>query len=248
MESDVISEKQRELIDRFIEAYNGIQKRLARALREDPGEQLHRLIDTYGDRNRPWDASDGRWLRDIAPLRNVLVHDRLPGRPHLAVPLASVVEHIEAILERLDHPRMAIPTFQREVLTLDDSTTIADALRHVREKDYSQFPVYAEDRFSGLLTENGLTRWLARISAHHATSIVDLEEQPVRVVLALEEARESWAFASRDARADEVASLFADKPQLEAVLITHSGREHEKLLGIATRWDALMVLVGPQAQ
>ncbi len=243
MTAEAISREQKELIDRFIAAYNGIQKRLARELRADPDEQLFRLIDAYGGGHRSWDSTDGRWLRDIAPLRNVLVHDRLPGSPYLAVPLLQVVERIERILDALAHPRTAYAAFARDVLALDNRVTIAEALGHVREYEYSQFPVYADGRFLGLLTENGLTRWLARISAHPETSIVDLEEEPVRAVLQLEETQDSWRFARRDTPVDEIATLFADTPLLDAVLITHSGREQEKLLGIATRWDVLAELM-----
>lgn len=239
----MISQEQRELIDRFIEAYNGIQKHLARELRVDPGDQLFRLIDSYGDRHRSWAGADGRWLRDVAPLRNVLVHDRLPGSPYLAVPLLQVVERIERILEGLAHPRTAYAAFGHVVLTLDVRATIAEALSYVREYEYSQFPVYGDGGFAGLLTENGLTRWLARISAHPETSIVDLEEQPVGVVLELEETQDSWRFARRDAPVDKIATLFAETPLLEAVLITHSGCQQEKLLGIATRWDVFAELM-----
>ncbi len=93
---------------------------------------------------------------------------------------------------------------------------VASALAQVRN-NYSQFPVYSGDAFQGLLTENGITRWLARAHAGHETSIVDLEEERVDAVLALEEARESWAFVCRCAPIDKVFTLFLNKPLLEAV-------------------------------
>lgn len=246
LRTEVISQDQRELIDRFLEAYNGIQKHLARELRADSGDNLSKLVEAYGDRHRLWADSDGRWLRDVAPLRNVLVHDGVPERPYLAVPLQPVVERIVRILDDLEHPRTAYAAFAGEVLTLDENTTIAEALRYVRERNFSQFPVYAAGRFEGMLTENGITRWLARISAEHNTSYVDLEEHPVRVVLGLEETQDSWRFARRDAPVDEVATLFAEIPLLEAVLVTHSGRREEKLLGIATRWDVFAEMMRKQ--
>jgi len=246
--TQTVTPEQQELIRRFIDAYNGIQKRLASELKMTPEEQLYRLIDAYTDRYPTWERGDGRWLRDIAPLRNALVHGGVTGATYLAVPLEQVVTRIEAVHDRLLHPRLAIPAFARQVLTLDASDTIASALAQVRENNYSQFPVYSGGAFQGLLTENGITRWLARAHAGHETSIVDLEEERVDAVLALEEARESWAFVCRCAPIDEVFTLFLNKPLLEAVLITHSGKPSEKLLGIATRWDAFEKLVHPQAR
>jgi predicted transcriptional regulator len=60
----------------------------------------------------------------------------------------------------------------------------------IKKHDYSQFPIYDEDEFVGLLTENGITRWLAK----HVTqvlSLVDFEEIPVSALLQEEEMREN---------------------------------------------------------
>jgi predicted transcriptional regulator len=157
------------------------------------------------------------------------------------VRLESVVRRIEAVHDLLVHPRLAIPTFQRKVSALGAGDPIAKALQLICDPGFSQFPVYSEGRFAGLLTENGITRWLARAHADHSSSVVDLEDECVRVVLELEETRQSWTFAARTARA-EVVSLFIQTPLLEAVLITQRGSKDESLLGIATRWDALKEL------
>lgn len=42
----------------------------------------------------------------------------------------------------------------------------------ISEKEFSQFPIYQENRFSGLLTENGITRGLA----NHSTKVMTLIE------------------------------------------------------------------------
>jgi len=98
--------------------------------------------------------------------------------------------------------------------------------------------VYDDKQFHGLLTENGVTRWLA----HHVVrtlSLVELDDIPVGKVLQNEEERKNHQFVSRDMRVDDVSALFAKQTLLEAVLITASGKQTEKLLGIATRWDIL---------
>jgi predicted transcriptional regulator len=109
-------------------------------------------------------------------------------------------------------------------------------LKIIDERDYSQFPVYADKRFRGLLTENGVTRWLARHVAK-TLSLVELDEIPIGHVLQNEEERKNHQFVSRNMRVDDVSALFAKQALLEAVLLTASGKESEKLLGIATRWD-----------
>jgi predicted transcriptional regulator len=131
-----------------------------------------------------------------------------------------------------------VPRFQRsgEVVTPDES--LAKVLKRVSQKEYSQFPVYDGDKFRGLLTENGITRWLA----HHVSkkmSLVELEEVPIKQVLPEEETRPNWLFVSRNHTVDEVKGLFAEKELLEAVLITDAGKPAEKPIGIVTRWDVL---------
>ena len=91
---------------------------------------------------------------------------------------------------------------------------------------------------SGLLTENGITRWLA----HHVDtkfSTVELDDVPVKAVLQNEEMLKTCCFVAGDIRVDDVSALFASHGELEAVLITTQGKESEPLLGIATRWDIL---------
>ena len=117
---------------------------------------------------------------------------------------------------------------------------MATVLKTIKHRDYSQFPVYEDGRFRGLLTENGITRWLA----HHVMtklSLVELEDVPVKDVLESEERRRNYHFMPRDTRVDDVVAQFASGELLEAVLITATGKPSETLLGIATRWDILHI-------
>ena len=116
--------------------------------------------------------------------------------------------------------------------------TLAQVLKTITQREYSQFPVYDGNQFLGLLTENGITRWLAQ---HVSTelSLVELDEVRVSQVLQNEEKRVNYYFVARDMRLDDVRGLFASHELLEAVLITANGKESEKLLGIATRWDII---------
>jgi predicted transcriptional regulator len=116
--------------------------------------------------------------------------------------------------------------------------TLARVLKVINERDYSQFPVYKGDEFRGLLTENGITRWLA----HHVVdtlSLVELDDIYIEDVLRSEEERKNYQFVPRSMLVDDVSASFASEASLEAVLITSNGKHTEKLLGIVTRWDIL---------
>ena len=174
----------------------------------------------------------------IGNLRNVLVHEKSEPYKYLAIPTKIIVEKLEAILDKFIHPKRSIPTFQKKVDTLLLSNSLADALKMISDKDFSQFPVCERDHFKGVLTENGITRWLS----HHVSnelSLVDMVDIPVKSVLEMEEKRRNFIFVARTMSVYELKEQFADHELLEVVLITENGKRDEKLMGIVSRWDIL---------
>ena len=148
------------------------------------------------------------------------------------------MQRIETVATDLTNPKRAIPTFRRKVITVKSDDSLAAVLQLVDEHDFSQFPVYRGDRFVGLLTENGITRWLA----HHvstAISLVELEDVPVRSVVREEETSKNVEFLRPGAAVDDVVEAFRRNPVLEAVFFTLNGGRQEAPLGVATQWDVL---------
>jgi hypothetical protein len=93
--------------------------------------------------------------------------------------------------------------------------------------------VYRGDLFSGLLTENDITGWLAH---HVATRMSTLDIADVKVVAALrqEENQSTSSIVPQSKTITQVSGLFVTKPLLEAVLVTSHGKHNDKLLGIVT--------------
>lgn len=237
-----MSDEQHDLFQRFVAAYNSIDHFLRKHLgKEDkvPFPSFASLVRDYERTHRlVTDCADCDYLRMTAKLRNVILHEITKPYQHVAVPTLPVVERLERICQRLTNPPLVVPQFKRRVETATPDDSLAAVLRKIREKDYSQFPVYDGEKFRGLLTENGITRWLA----HHLSkemSLVELDEVPVSQVLPEEEKRQNWLFVACDKTVGEAKALFAAKELLEAVLITQSGNRTEKPLGIITRWDVL---------
>ena len=90
----------------------------------------------------------------------------------------------------------------------------------------------------GLLTENGITRWLAK-HIERTLSLVDLDEAFVSELLREEEQRNNCPFIGPDVTVDSVRSMYLEQEMLEAVLITENSQRSESPLGIITRWDML---------
>jgi CBS domain-containing protein len=225
-----------ELAERFLAAYNRIDRFLRAALKSREQDSFGHLVDVYfSSRARRWREI----LLAYAQIRNFLSHRTMRPGEYLVVPTLDVVKNIEAIATDLDRPKRAIPTFKRKVITVNQNDTLAAVLRLIDQHDFSQLPVYHDEgRFVGLLTENGITRWLA----HHVRteiSLIELEEALVRPVVREEETTKNVDFLRSDVTVDDVVEAFRRNPILEAVLFTTNGRRQESLLGIATRWDVL---------
>lgn len=234
---DQLSPADQDLIGRFEAAYNGIDRALKDHLGVTEYVPFRTLLEDYNKLHPHW-KDDKEDLIEFSRLRNVVVHNRVYPYRYYAIPTASAVRGIEAIYARLTQPARAIPTWQREVRVVQISDSLPDVLSLINTLEHSRFPVYENGTFCGLLTENSITRWLARHSARNSTRI-NLHDHRVREVMSEARNRPNWEFVPADATVDEVRYKFARNPRLEAALITPHGQLHEALSGIVTRGDML---------
>jgi len=231
-----LPKEQLDLIQHFEADYNSIDQFLRKSLDSNRQASFSYLVSEYSRRHSGWRDAD--LLRMTADVRNAIVHGKTEPYRYVAVPTPAVVLKLRTCKERLINPSRVFPTFQHKVETILLQDSLSHVLKIIAQRDYSQFPVYEAEQFQGLLTENGITRWLA----HHVTnhfSLVELDEVPVKQVLRNEEKRKTYHFVSRDTHVDDLRGLFSSHEMLEAVFITAHGKESEGLLGIATRWDML---------
>lgn len=231
-----LSKDQLDLIQRFEADYNAVDQFLRKALGYDKQVPFTNLVNEYAHKHAGW--RDANLLKTIAEVRNAIVHGKIEPYRYVAVPTPASARDLRACRDHLTKPARAIPTFQRKVETVTVHDDLARVLKIIKERDYSQFPVYEAERFRGLLTENGITRWLAY---HVATelSLIELGDVRVKHVLQNEEKRKNYHFVARDMRVDDVSELFVSNELLEAVLVTARGKDSEALLGIVTRWDII---------
>ena len=232
----VISRAQLDVIDAFEADYNAIDQWLRKHLDQNKTTSFTSMLGAYSRAHSGWRDKD--LLSTVADIRNAIVHGKVAPYGYLAVPTPEIAGQLRKSRERLTRPKVVIPTMQRAVKFVSPQDTLATVLRLVATCDYSQFPVYEKHQFRGLLTENGIARWLA----HHVSSsisLVELDEVTVSELLKNEEARKNFHFVGKEFRLDHLPGLYSKYDFLEAVLITETGKETESLLGLATRWDTI---------
>jgi len=233
---NALTKDQLDLIERFLVAYNVIDHHLREQLGADQSPSFSQLVREYAARYPRWREREN--LRMIGDLRNAVVHQRERSYEYLSVPLPSIVENLERIRDQLISPERVFPKFGKEVTSFQGEDVLSTVLAEIHAKDFSQFPIYKQSSFLGLLTENGITRWLANHSTQVMT-LIELEEVSVFDLLGQEEKRSNYQFIPRDTTMLDAENYFVRNTLLEALLISQTGKPNEKLMGIITRWDML---------
>lgn len=218
---------------RFIDAYNTIDAHMRAELGLDGRSGFLEVLNRFTERHGR--IAELRELKLFAELRNVAVHMQSLVNPAF-VPSAKAVERLEQIRDRLLSPPLAGSAFRRKVVTVGPGDSLATILDLVRQHDFSQFPVYDGATLSGLLTENGITRWLAQHVDSNG-SLVELVDHSVSDALKDDRKSANFKLVGREVPVDVVQDMFADHANLEAVIVTNSGKPTETPLGIATQWD-----------
>jgi predicted transcriptional regulator len=229
----MLTEQQR--VNQFIESYNRIQRFFVQNLDIDNYESFFSLMRAYEQKHPGWKAR--KKLGPLAEIRNAVVHNKTAPNRYVCIPSQEALDEILGIETQLINPSRAIPTFSKEVVSFQKSDQLSKVLQI--DKDFSQFPIYCKSEFVGLLTENGMTRYLANYIVEEET-IIDFQDQFVGNVLESEEVSGSnYEFVSRNETVDQIIYSFSIKTLLEAIFITEHGCKHESLLGVVTRWDIL---------
>ena len=206
IDDEVLPKEQLNLIEHFVADFNAVEHFLRKALATDKYDRFSSLVSEYSRKHVGWGDAD--LLRTIAGVRNAIIHGKTEAYRYVAVPTPAIVQKLRECRARLINPPSVIPTFQSKVETVLIQDPLARVLKTIRQRDYSQFPAYEGERFRGLLTENGITRWLA----HHVDtkfSSVELQDVSVKEVLQNEERLKTYHFAATDSRVDDVSGLFA---------------------------------------
>lgn len=223
----------------FLAAFHRIEKEMKKIISQDdylPFASMLRKAETKSAILRQYRNE----LLDYASLRNAIVHERIDPNMAIAEPHIKIVEKIKKIESNLINPRTVYQAFQGKVYYFDQRDKLSELLKGIREKQYTQFPIFSNNDFVGLISENGITHWLAQ---NVEEELIDLTETPLLEILKYEESKENYKFLTRNSPVAYAAEIFKNSIQndkrIDAILITENGKAQEKLLGIITSWDIL---------
>lgn len=227
--------------ERFLFAYNRIEKSMEKMSRLTEYTPFYRLIDKTKKGNAVIRKFEEE-LRAYANLRNAIVHNRTGVEYAIAEPHDDIVELIEYIDRKLAEPVTVGEMFARKVHTLKSTDSLAQGLELIRKQRFNQIPIYRNQEFVGLVTATGITYWLAE----KYTKGFDFKEMPTLLEVYYHEKKKStYRFINKSISVYEAEEFFkkavSHGKRLEALLITENGVTGEKLLGIITPADLLKI-------
>ncbi|WP_025116874.1 CBS domain-containing protein [Lysinibacillus fusiformis] len=227
--------------DRFLTAFNRIDHRLRDIVGIKDFTPFYRLIDQAKKKEVLVKKYEDD-LRSYADLRNAIVHHRTSINYVIAEPHTDVVERIEYIDATLAKPMLVGQMFRKRVLVFQENDSLKHVLKVIHQRKYTQFPVYFNKQFRGLITTVGITNWLA---SKMGVDCLPKGIPTLHDILMHEKNRVNYKFVSRYITIYEAEEIFKQGVErgrrFEALLITEHGKPHQKLIGIITPLDIVKI-------
>jgi predicted transcriptional regulator len=223
--------------DQFLDAFTELEKLLRNRLKGQKGLSFAGMVE----RAATADPAIRRFetdLKELADLRNAIVHERSDGHP-IADPYPTTVQWIERLVRLIKAPPRVDTVAAHSVETCRPDDTVGFATGRMLAGAFSQLPVLSGRGIVALLTAETIARW---VGASLQGDLGLIEEVTVEEVLAFtEDPHHHWEVTARDRTAFEALARFdyyATRGwSLDALLITANGKPTEAVLGILTTFD-----------
>jgi predicted transcriptional regulator len=179
-------------------------------------------------------------LNTFLDLRNFLVHEH-NSKNILASPTDETLKRIKEIKNKIINPDVVGKIFKSKVSSFFINDTLDKVLADVKEFNYTQFPIFSKDGFVGVLSENGITHWLAQEADN---DIISINETKLKDVIRLEEINNNYRLINPNSSIYDLLDIFQkgykDNNKSLVVLITNKKNPiHESdFTGIVTYADS----------
>ncbi|HWP31380.1 MAG TPA: CBS domain-containing protein [Fimbriimonadales bacterium] len=178
-------------------------------------------------------------LDRIINIRNLIVHS---NQDLEVVPTEGCMSQLREIIEVFAKRYTAEDIMTRNVEKRKLSHPIREIIKVMGEHDYSQIPIVDQsERVIGLVTESSIINWLSEKTDEH---LVDLDAKVSEVGYVKEE-EGIYQFIPRGLELEAIRDRFLERYRVSSaplfvLLVTHSGKPSEKLLGIITAEDVFL--------
>lgn len=231
--------------EKFLRIFNTLHEVIGDKLKQ-PNMQFGELLIAAERNNDKVIMNYKKELDFYRVFRNLLSHQATVNKPPVAEPNDFLINEIYEITKRIENPTKVYELFLSEVIHFNIDESLSEVLKVVSEKEYSQFPVFNDQGLVGLISENGITQFLADSVEDDLISIV---ETKIKDVINQDEARDSTFVVNSQTLIHDVKDIFDKKlhegNSIFAILVSNRGhkiKSPEDISGIITPWDLPIIL------
>lgn len=227
--------------DKFLSAYNKLDHFLRAMNHSENHVSFSSLVHRLSEKKRVIKQYK-KQLSKYNELRNIIVHERLDGQV-IAEPNDFALAEFEKICDNIMSPKSIHEVCQNKVRILQTNDMLTDALRLMKSNDYSQLPVYEDKKFVCMLNADTISAWLR---SNIDDELVSITETNIAEVIKFRTTYKKTVIKSRRTNIYDILDIYKknvyEPVQIDAILITHNGKDTEKPLAIITDEDIPMIL------
>lgn len=253
MKDDKMSSNQYEFIRLYNEVHEILKEKLEKHTHSSSDNthiSFNELVSILGQskvkREFPYLASMRAELDMINNFRNTIIHRQTEEFYNIAEPSEMTMNMMRELINSIVKPISVKQYFKEndrpEINSVKPSDTLRDVFNKINSTGFSQFPVFDNQKLEGIITENGMTHFIAR---QIGQGEIELESHDVAEVLAkFDENAQAYVILNQDAPLYEVLNLMyynIENKESRYVLISNSNDTkkitREQIVGLFTTYD-----------
>ena len=216
----------------FIESFNRLEKYLKKYTKSDDTESFNDIL--FKSSNHPMVKLYFDDLHLFRKLRNIIIHHTQDFDQLIATPSDEIIERILFVEKEITDPT-DVAVFTKDVTIFDASDSLEVVLKISGEKGITKFPIYENQKFLGLITSRGVVNWLQQ---HVNSGSIELTAQ-LKDILPLEQTYRYKLVKSTLSIYDAWHLFRENKERIDALIVTKSGEETDKIDAVITYTDLL---------
>lgn len=220
----------------FLTSFNRIEKKLKDELGNPRNMGFSQMVRRLANRHDLPIKHYEDDLIQISQLRNAIVHEQISENFIIAEPNQWIVHRILTIEAALIQPELVLPRFGKKVTGFEQTIPLQELLEIVAKKRYSQFPLYDQGRFTGLISLKEIGYWVAQESL---SGQLYFKGKIAKDLILSDGKTSNYEFVSEDCPIIVAEAMFKEHGLLEAILIAKHGNPNGQLLGIIRPRDLL---------
>lgn len=220
--------------------FNNIQEIIAQRVGELEIKNFGKLLKVAQNKNDKVILAYYDKLDFYRELRNLLTHKSISKDEVIALPSDTLLKQMEEIAQKIKYPKKVSDLFTKNVLSFNDCDSLKDVLIEINRCGYSQFPVFKDGKVEGVISENGITNFLAQSIEE---DIISISETKIGDIIGMDEMKNSFQIIKESKSIFDIETIFSKETRKGnsnfLLLIAKNGeiKSPKDIKGIITPWD-----------